>query len=185
MPCFWVFRKATLTSTTSLDKKIHSTLGPLMNLIIFFGKLCFLDIQRTCNDYNKNWSKTTLDWISTKIRSVRGRVVKVVDLKLFAYLRCGFECRQGLWVISCEEAIQLSYWFYSGARKGTWGLPAPVKLKVAMWPILCWCALKPNKKSQNLFEIQIYSIAITCNICVWNKSAFATYKNTYHSIFQR
>jgi hypothetical protein len=40
---------------------------------------------------------------------VRGRVVKVVDFKPLAPHRCGFEFRQGLWIISCEEAIQLAY----------------------------------------------------------------------------
>jgi hypothetical protein len=39
-------------------------------------------------------------------RGVRGRVVKVVD---FNPHRCGFESRQGLWILSCEEAIQLAY----------------------------------------------------------------------------
>jgi hypothetical protein len=36
-------------------------------------------------------------------------VVKVVDLKPFAPHLCGFESRQGLWILSCEEAIQLAY----------------------------------------------------------------------------
>jgi hypothetical protein len=36
-------------------------------------------------------------------------VVKVVDFKALALYRCGFESRQGLWIISCEEAIQLAY----------------------------------------------------------------------------
>jgi hypothetical protein len=35
-------------------------------------------------------------------------VVKVVDFKTLAYRR-GFESRQGLWILSCEEAIQLAY----------------------------------------------------------------------------
>jgi hypothetical protein len=42
-------------------------------------------------------------------RGVRGRVVKVADLKPLAPHRCGFESRQGLWILSCEEAIQLAY----------------------------------------------------------------------------
>jgi hypothetical protein len=40
---------------------------------------------------------------------VRGRVVKVVDFKPLAPHRCGFESRQGLWILSFEEAIQLAY----------------------------------------------------------------------------
>ena len=36
---------------------------------------------------------------------VRVRVVRVVHLELFAHERCGFESRQGLWHLSCEEAI--------------------------------------------------------------------------------
>jgi hypothetical protein len=39
-------------------------------------------------------------------------VVKVVDLKPPAPHRFGFESRQGLWILSFEEAIQLAY--------GTW-----------------------------------------------------------------
>jgi hypothetical protein len=39
----------------------------------------------------------------------RGVVVKVVDFKPLAPHRCGFESRQGLWILSCEEAIQLAY----------------------------------------------------------------------------
>jgi hypothetical protein len=36
-------------------------------------------------------------------------VVKVVDFKPLAPHRCGFESRQGLWILACEEAIQLAY----------------------------------------------------------------------------
>jgi hypothetical protein len=36
-------------------------------------------------------------------------VVKVVDFKPLAPHRCGFESLQGLWILSCEEAIQLAY----------------------------------------------------------------------------
>jgi hypothetical protein len=45
----------------------------------------------------------------TLIWGVRGRVVKVVDFKSLAPHRCGFESGQGLWILSCEEAIQLAY----------------------------------------------------------------------------
>jgi hypothetical protein len=40
---------------------------------------------------------------------VRGRVVKVVDFKQLVPHRCGIESRHGLWILSCEEAIQLAY----------------------------------------------------------------------------
>jgi hypothetical protein len=36
-------------------------------------------------------------------------VVKVVDFKPLAPHRCVFESIQGLWILSCEEAIQLAY----------------------------------------------------------------------------
>jgi hypothetical protein len=35
-------------------------------------------------------------------------VVKVVDFKQLAPHFCGFESRQGLWILSCEEAFQLA-----------------------------------------------------------------------------
>jgi hypothetical protein len=39
----------------------------------------------------------------------RGRVVKVVDFERLALYRRGFKSRQGLWILSCEETIQLAY----------------------------------------------------------------------------
>jgi hypothetical protein len=36
-------------------------------------------------------------------------VVKVIDFKPLAPHRCGFESRQELWILSCEEVIQLAY----------------------------------------------------------------------------
>jgi hypothetical protein len=36
-------------------------------------------------------------------------VFKVVDFKLLAPHHCEFKSRQGLWILSCEEAIQLAY----------------------------------------------------------------------------
>jgi hypothetical protein len=35
--------------------------------------------------------------------------MKVVVFKLLVNHCCGFESRQGLWFLSCEEAIQLAY----------------------------------------------------------------------------
>jgi hypothetical protein len=42
-------------------------------------------------------------------RGVCGPVVNVVDFKPLAPHCCGFESRQGLCILSCEEAIQLAY----------------------------------------------------------------------------
>jgi hypothetical protein len=71
-----------------------------------------------------NWQ--ILSW------GVRDRVVKVIDFKPLASHCCGFESRQGLWILSCEEAIQLAY----GTSvpeiihgRATWDLPQPVKLE--------------------------------------------------------
>jgi hypothetical protein len=36
-------------------------------------------------------------------------VIEVVDFKPLVPHRCGFESRQGLWILLCEEAIQLAY----------------------------------------------------------------------------
>jgi hypothetical protein len=102
------------------------------------------------------------------LRDVRGRVVNVVDFKSLAPHRCGSESQQGLWILSCEEAIQLAYgsrWFYSGAssclkyaRKATWGLPPPVKLEsrdmtytVSMWR---------KTQKQNLGSTTFYDIHV-------------------------
>jgi hypothetical protein len=43
------------------------------------------------------------------IWGVSGQVVKVIGFKPLAPHRCGFESWQGLWILSCEEAIQLAY----------------------------------------------------------------------------
>jgi hypothetical protein len=40
---------------------------------------------------------------------VRGGVVKVIYFKPLAPHHCGFESRQGLWILSCDEANQLAY----------------------------------------------------------------------------
>jgi hypothetical protein len=70
-------------------------------------------------------------------------VFKFVRLKPLAIHCCGFESRKGLWVLSCEEAIQLAYrmsvlllrWLFvselmhGGAPRG---LPPPVKLKSSL-----------------------------------------------------
>jgi hypothetical protein len=86
---------------------------------------------------------------SVPIGGIHGRVVKVVDFKSPAPYRCEFETRHGLWILSCEEVIQLAYWtlvvllrcpLMPEIMQGTWGLPQPVKLEhrdmtyiVLMW----------------------------------------------------
>jgi hypothetical protein len=35
--------------------------------------------------------------------------VAIILINPLAPYRCGFEYRQGLWILSCEEAIQLAY----------------------------------------------------------------------------
>jgi hypothetical protein len=46
---------------------------------------------------------------SSRSWGVRGRVFKVVDFKPLAPHCCEFESRQGLWILSCEEAFQPAY----------------------------------------------------------------------------
>ena len=68
-----------------------------------------------------------------------GPVVKVLDFKQLARQSCGFESRQGLWILSCEEAIQLAYGTSVVLLRcpnvpevmhgGRGGLPPPVKLE--------------------------------------------------------
>ena len=40
---------------------------------------------------------------------VHGRVVTVIDLESLAPHRCGLDSGQGIWILSCVEAIQLDY----------------------------------------------------------------------------
>jgi hypothetical protein len=54
-----------------------------------------------------------------KFKKVFGRVVKVVDCKPLAPHRCWFESRQGLWILSCKEAISS----HSSFRKYCYVLP--------------------------------------------------------------
>jgi hypothetical protein len=49
------------------------------------------------------------NFVSHVQMGVRGQVLKVVDFKPLAPHRCGFESLQGLWILSCEEAIKLAY----------------------------------------------------------------------------
>jgi hypothetical protein len=62
--------------------------------------------KTTCHHKSSHISWTI---IFNKTMGRLGRVVKVVDFKPLAPHRCGFESQQGLWILSCEEAIQLPY----------------------------------------------------------------------------
>jgi hypothetical protein len=46
--------------------------------------------------------------LKNKTRSIHGLVVNVVKFKPLALHHCGFESRQGLLILTCEEAIQLA-----------------------------------------------------------------------------
>ena len=43
---------------------------------------------------------------TTGVKVIRGLVFRVVDIKSLAPHRCGFESREGPWIISSEEVIQ-------------------------------------------------------------------------------
>jgi hypothetical protein len=46
-------------------------------------------------------------YIIYDIWGVKGRVITVIDFKPIAPHQCGrFEVRQGLWILSCEEAVR-------------------------------------------------------------------------------
>ena len=47
--------------------------------------------------------------IYLRTRGVRGRMVRVVDFESLAAHCCGFESRQGLWILSFDEANHLAY----------------------------------------------------------------------------
>jgi hypothetical protein len=88
-------------------------------------------------------------------------VVKDVDFKPLAPHRCGFISRQGLWIHSCEEIIQLAY-RTSMVLLRTLFVPeimhwraTEVKLEVATRHKLCRCDVK-----QTIFFIKSY-----INVC--------------------
>jgi hypothetical protein len=80
--------------------------------------------------------------------------------------------RQGLWILSCEEAIQLAYGTsvvllryrfvpIINARKGTWGLSPPVKLErrdmtytVSMWR-------KTQNKQKQTKHVRFFGFSIS------------------------
>ena len=47
--------------------------------------------------------------VSAYAMGVRSRLARVVDLDSLSSHRCGFEFRQGLWILPCDEAIQVPY----------------------------------------------------------------------------
>jgi hypothetical protein len=113
---------------------------------------CTLLFEQNVQHATNIWSKPTLILVichvSYPFTLLKNYRTSMHSFKPLAPHRCGFESRQGLWILSCEEAIQQAYGT-SGARsclkknawKGTWGLPPPVKLErrditytVSMWP---------------------------------------------------
>jgi hypothetical protein len=122
----------------------------------------------------------TLNVTSTfSMWGVRGRVVKIVDSKLLALHRCGFKSVQRLWILSCEETIQLAYGtsvvllrcqFVSEIMHG--GAPEvflhQLSLNVAIWPILCRCDVKTQSKTKTKQKLcSLYQlINITYNTCL-------------------
>jgi hypothetical protein len=86
--------------------------------------------------------------------------------------RCRLESRQGLWILSCEETIQLAYGtsvvllmcpFVPEIMHGRahevflhqWSL------NVAIWPIMCRCDVKPkqtNKPKERDIYIYMFSL---------------------------
>jgi hypothetical protein len=77
-------------------------------------------------------------------------VLTVFDFKPFAPHCFEFKSLQGIRILSCEEAIQLAYETMvvllkiplDPARKGTQGLPPPVKLEkehnIVAYTVLVW-----------------------------------------------
>jgi hypothetical protein len=89
------------------------------------------------------------------------QVVKVVDFKLLAPHHCGFETWQGLWILSCEEAIQLAYGTWVVLLRclfmqSTWRLSAPVKMEHChmTYTVSVWCKnlIKQTIKNYHYFE---------------------------------
>jgi hypothetical protein len=56
-------------------------------------------------------------YFSKSIWGVRSRVVKVVVFKPLVPHRCGFESRQGHWIISCEGSYPASLWNVRGSNQ--------------------------------------------------------------------
>jgi hypothetical protein len=86
--------------------------------------------------------------------------LRLFDFKLLAAHHCGFKSQRWFWILSCGEAIKLAY------RKLVVLLRCPFRseiihgrvpevflnqlsLKVAIWPILCRCHVKPKQKKHH------------------------------------
>jgi hypothetical protein len=68
-----------------------------------------------------------------------------------------FKSSRGLWILSCEEAIQLAYGtlvilltMLVGPKIMQWGSIAVFfyqeSWKIVIWPLLCWCNITHNEK---------------------------------------
>jgi hypothetical protein len=85
------------------------------------------------------------------IFSFWGRTAKKLSCStVLAPQQCRLESRQELFIFTCEEAIQLAFGTVvlftclKNARRGTWGLPPPVKLESHHLP----CTLLVRRKTQ-------------------------------------
>jgi hypothetical protein len=80
------------------------------------------------------------------VKEFHGWVVMVINFKPLALDRCSFESRQGIWMLSWKEAIELAYrtsvvllrcLFVPEIMKGTWGFPPSVKLERCHMTLCC------------------------------------------------
>jgi hypothetical protein len=111
----------------------------------------------------KDWSFLfAAEYEQLKSRGIRGQVVKVVDFKPLSPHRCGFESWQGLkdsfmWgsyptnLRNVGGSTQVPVHAWNNARKGTWGLPPPVKLERRQmnYTVSVW------RKTQNNQSVEI------------------------------
>jgi hypothetical protein len=69
-------------------------------------------LRYNCSNVTLIYCPRLLKWTCPSFsfdKTIRGWVVKVIDFKALVPLCCGFKSLQGLWIFSCEEALQLAY----------------------------------------------------------------------------
>jgi hypothetical protein len=82
---------------------LHETCDMCNSFVLNLGNVKPVKASEVADNFNLLLANTV------QKGGVRGRVVNVVDFKQLAPHRCGFESRQGLCILSCEEAIKLAY----------------------------------------------------------------------------
>jgi hypothetical protein len=112
-------------------------------------------------------------------------VVKVSDLQSLASHHCRLESRI-VRILSCEEAIQLAYG-RSVVLLGCALVPeimhggAPgvflhhESWKVAIWPSLCWCDVKPNKINKWFSALLIFGRVMGPWLSVFESNSLVLY----------